>query len=53
MGVAKPFIILSYRYPYEAKVEYDRTQVPEWADVQDARMKREHPDAEYEYLIQR
>lgn len=44
---SKPFIYLEYKREGYHWQEYDRTQVPTWADTQMKRMMEEHPDAEY------
>lgn len=43
----KKTIVLQYKYPGEHWTEYDRTQVPAWADVQEDRMKSQHKGAEF------
>ena len=42
----KPFLLIQYKYPYEAWTEYDRTKVVGWARTQSDRCKSEHPGAE-------
>lgn len=44
---SKPFIFIEYKYPEKPWVEFDRTQVPNWANTQYERMVREHPAAEH------
>lgn len=38
--------VIEYKYPGEHWLKYDESSVEEWADVQEMRAKREHPDAE-------
>lgn len=40
-------IYLSYKYPNQPWVEFDRTRDKNWAEVQFLRMKFEFPGAEY------
>lgn len=46
----KQTYIIRFKYPNYPWVEYDRTQVSDWRDVQLARCIAEHPDAKVEVL---
>jgi hypothetical protein len=41
----KARIILEFKYPDQPWMKYDETLVPAWADVQEIRMKKAHPEA--------
>lgn len=43
----KQKIVLEFKYPERPWQEYDWTVVPGWADTQEERMKREHPNAQH------
>lgn len=40
-------IYLEYKYPEQPWKIYDWTQVKSWAETQENRMIREHPDAQH------
>lgn len=46
MGKQKGTYYLTYKYPGEAWTEYDRTRDKGWAELQEERMKKEHPAAD-------
>lgn len=45
--MAKKTIFIEFKYDGKPWIEYDRTQVDKWAEVQYNRMLIAHPDAQH------